>query len=208
MARWWRSTTAGRPDFGLLQERLGDASAPGLVYQAFDLLYLDGRSLLERPARGPQAAAPERASAAPASPLRGPRRRGGQGVLRGRRGAGARGHHRQAATLALRARPPIGSLAEAQDPARAGARRRRLDPGRGQRQGPGRAGRRCLRGRPAALQRQGRLRLRRADPAADSRATRGARGRRRRPSTRPRRATIEAAGAATCATSTGFARSS
>jgi bifunctional non-homologous end joining protein LigD len=36
----------GRPDFGLLQERLGDASAPNLVYQAFDLLYLDGRSLL------------------------------------------------------------------------------------------------------------------------------------------------------------------
>ena len=37
---------AGRPDFGLLQERLGDAGAAGLVYQAFDLLYLDGRSLL------------------------------------------------------------------------------------------------------------------------------------------------------------------
>jgi bifunctional non-homologous end joining protein LigD len=37
---------AGRPDFSLLQERLGDAGAPGLVYQAFDLLYLDGRSLL------------------------------------------------------------------------------------------------------------------------------------------------------------------
>ncbi len=40
---------AGRPDFSLLQERLGDASAPNLVYQAFDLLYLDGRSLLDVP---------------------------------------------------------------------------------------------------------------------------------------------------------------
>jgi bifunctional non-homologous end joining protein LigD len=40
---------AGRPDFGLLQERLGDAAAPELVYQAFDLLYLDGRSLLNVP---------------------------------------------------------------------------------------------------------------------------------------------------------------
>ncbi len=40
---------AGRPDFGLLQERLGDASAPNLVFQAFDLLYLDGRSLLGVP---------------------------------------------------------------------------------------------------------------------------------------------------------------
>jgi bifunctional non-homologous end joining protein LigD len=39
----------GRPDFGLLQERLGDATSPGLVYQAFDLLYLDGRSLLNVP---------------------------------------------------------------------------------------------------------------------------------------------------------------
>ena len=34
----------GRPDFGLLQERLGQKGAAGLVYQAFDLLYLDGRS--------------------------------------------------------------------------------------------------------------------------------------------------------------------
>ena len=39
--------TAG-PDFGLLQERLGDKSAPGLVYQAFDLLYLDGRIAARR----------------------------------------------------------------------------------------------------------------------------------------------------------------
>ena len=39
----------GRPDFGLLQERLGQRGAPGLVYQAFDLLYLDGRSLLDVP---------------------------------------------------------------------------------------------------------------------------------------------------------------
>ncbi len=40
---------AGRPDFGLLQERLGQKGAAGLVYQAFDLLYLDGRSLLDVP---------------------------------------------------------------------------------------------------------------------------------------------------------------
>ena len=69
---------AGRPDFGLLQERLGDKQRPGpRVYQAFDLLYLDGRSLLDVAARGPQAPAQERAAAAPAGPLRGPRRRGG-----------------------------------------------------------------------------------------------------------------------------------
>ena len=43
---------AGRPDFGLLQERisLGRTGRPvPLVYQAFDLLYLDGRSLLDVP---------------------------------------------------------------------------------------------------------------------------------------------------------------
>jgi bifunctional non-homologous end joining protein LigD len=40
---------AGRPDFGLLQERTGVRGAPGLVFQAFDLLYLDGRQLLQVP---------------------------------------------------------------------------------------------------------------------------------------------------------------
>ncbi|HET7029641.1 MAG TPA: DNA ligase D [Candidatus Limnocylindrales bacterium] len=49
---------AGRPDFSLLQERIserragtkGERAASGpLVYQAFDLLYLDGRSLLKVP---------------------------------------------------------------------------------------------------------------------------------------------------------------
>ena len=38
---------AGRPDFSLLQERTGEKHAPNLVYQAFDLLYLDGRLLLD-----------------------------------------------------------------------------------------------------------------------------------------------------------------
>ncbi len=43
---------SGRPDFGLLQEQLGAGRAGSpvpLVYQAFDLLYLDGRSLLDVP---------------------------------------------------------------------------------------------------------------------------------------------------------------
>jgi bifunctional non-homologous end joining protein LigD len=38
----------GRPEFSLLQELTG-SSSPKLVYQAFDLLYLDGRSLLGVP---------------------------------------------------------------------------------------------------------------------------------------------------------------
>ena len=40
---------SGRPDFSLLQTKLGDASTGGLVYQAFDLLYLDGRLLIDVP---------------------------------------------------------------------------------------------------------------------------------------------------------------
>jgi bifunctional non-homologous end joining protein LigD len=39
----------GKPDFSLLQTKLGDKEANGLLYQAFDLLYLDGRSLLDVP---------------------------------------------------------------------------------------------------------------------------------------------------------------
>jgi bifunctional non-homologous end joining protein LigD len=39
----------GRPDFSLLQTKLGERGASGLVYEAFDLLYLDGRSLLDVP---------------------------------------------------------------------------------------------------------------------------------------------------------------
>jgi len=43
---------AGRPDFSLLQERISAGRAgrpPALVFQAFDLLHLDGRSLLDVP---------------------------------------------------------------------------------------------------------------------------------------------------------------
>ena len=44
---------AGRPDFGLLQERISESragrSTSGLVYQVFDLLYFDGKSLLKVP---------------------------------------------------------------------------------------------------------------------------------------------------------------
>ena len=39
----------GRPDFSLLQTKLGQRGVGGLVYQPFDLLYLDGRLLLDVP---------------------------------------------------------------------------------------------------------------------------------------------------------------
>jgi bifunctional non-homologous end joining protein LigD len=39
----------GEPDFSLLQADLRDAAGGQLVYQVFDLLYVDGTSLLEQP---------------------------------------------------------------------------------------------------------------------------------------------------------------
>ena len=43
----------GEPDFALLQERIKGRASGGLatpfVYEVFDLLYLDGRSLIEAP---------------------------------------------------------------------------------------------------------------------------------------------------------------
>jgi bifunctional non-homologous end joining protein LigD len=39
----------GRPDFPLLQTKLGQPGVGGLIYQPFDLLYLDGRLLLDVP---------------------------------------------------------------------------------------------------------------------------------------------------------------
>ena len=53
----------GGPDFSLLQTRLGERGAPGLVYQAFDLLYLDGRSLLDVPLEDRKRLLQERAQA-------------------------------------------------------------------------------------------------------------------------------------------------
>ena len=52
-ARSSRSTTRGEPDFALLQARIkgrGAAAEPTpFVYEVFDLLHLDGRSLLDEP---------------------------------------------------------------------------------------------------------------------------------------------------------------
>ena len=70
-----------------------------------------------RPARGPQAPAPERPPRDEPGPLRVARRRRGRGVHGGRRRrSGLEGDRRQAAPLALRAGPPHAGLAEAEDP--------------------------------------------------------------------------------------------
>ena len=171
---------AGRPDFGLLQERLGAKGAPGTRLPGLRPALSRRALAARRRARGPQAPAQERAPAAPARPLRRTRRGGRRDVPRGRGRAGSRGHRRQAPPLAVRAGPAIDGLAEDQDPSGAGAGGRRLDDGDEQRQGPRRAGRRRLRGRRAAVRRQGGLRVHRRDPQGPPRAARAAdRGRSR-----------------------------
>ena len=123
---------------------------PDLVYQAFDLLYLDGRLLLD--------VALEDRKRLLKSVLRPhPRVRfaahvegEGEAFHEAAEAQEPRGHRRQAQALAVRAGTALQRLAQDQDPARAGARRRRLDAGRGQRPRPRRARGRRLRGRQAA----------------------------------------------------------
>ncbi len=110
----------------------------------------------ERPARGPQAPAQERAAGAFPGPVRVARRRRRGGVLRSGASPGPRRRDRQAAAVPLRAGPPVECLAQAQDPPRAGARRRRLDAGGRERARPRRARGRCLRRRQTAVRGQGR----------------------------------------------------
>ena len=102
----------GRPDFSLLQSRLGggfsasdlpaspDAKEAGrrapLVFMAFDLPWFAGRSYLERAARGAQGDPPPRPPRASARPVRRTRRAGWGRVLRGGCRAGPRGRDGEA----------------------------------------------------------------------------------------------------------------
>ncbi len=107
-----------------------------LVYQAFDLLHLDGLSLLAVPLEErkrllrrvlrehPRVRYASHVDAHRTSlPVRGP-------------DSGTRGGRREAPSQPLRTRPSRVHVAEGQDPARAGVRRRRLPAGRGQRPRP------------------------------------------------------------------------
>ena len=95
------------------------------------------------PARGAQAAAPER-SLPTDRPVRFAAHVVGEGIAfyRAAPAQGLEGIVAKHPPVALRARAADAGLAQAQAPARAGARRRRLDAGRGQREGARRARRR------------------------------------------------------------------
>jgi hypothetical protein len=107
---------------------------PPIVYYVFDLLHLDGRSLLDVPLeqrkrllRSVLREHPWSASVA--------RREDGEDFLDAV-ASGPGGHGGQAAQQPLRARPPVALLAQGQGPARAGGRGRGLRAGQGQPQGP------------------------------------------------------------------------
>ena len=129
-----------RPSFQKLQSRMhltSDSQIRRLAQQdpvhyiAFDLLYLDGRSLLERALRraprGARRARPRRPDLAGARAPRRRRRRAARGDAR----AAARGHRREAARLALPARPALLGLGEGEEHRQHRRRRRRLARGGG-----------------------------------------------------------------------------
>ena len=198
----------GRPDFSLLQTRLGEKGAKGLVYQAFDLLYLDGRSLLNVPLEDRKRLLKSVLRDHPRVRFAAHVEGEGKAFFAAAQASRLEGIIAKLRRSPLRAGPAQQRMAEAQDPARAGARGRRLDAGRGQRARPRGAGGRRLRGRQAAVRRQGRGR---GSPARSARTCWRGSSRWRstsRRSTPRRRRTIAAAGAATSATSPGSGRSS
>ena len=190
----------GRPDFSLLQERTGTKHAPNLVLPGVRPAVPRWAAAARRRPRGPQAPAQERAAAASACPLRGPRRR-----------ARARRSTTPPESRSSRASSPSSSArATSRDAGRAPGSRSRSGPSRssssaagrpgtGNARGPRGARGRRVRGRQAAVQRQGRLRVRphrTAGVLLD--ASCAARGRRAAVRSAAAEATIAAAGAATC----------
>ena len=134
-ARSSRSTTHGRPSFERLQQRMHVENAAAIrrlvqevpaVYMLFDLLWLDGRSVMVRavrgPARGAHRTATDRRVVADAS-ARGRRWRG---HLRSQQAVRAGRRRRQAPRQHLRARSPLTRVGEGEAHDATGIRRRRL----------------------------------------------------------------------------------
>ena len=210
-ARWSRSTSEGRPDFSLLQERItsyrggrgGRARVPG-VRPAVPRRPVAAR----RAAGGAQEAAEARPARDVAGEVRRPHRARGRRVLRGGRAQRLEGIVAKHRRSRYEPGPARAVVAEAQGAAGAGAGGRRLDARREQREGAGRARRGRLRGRQAAVLGQGGLGLRPAGPAGAAQAARRADDGEAGVRPAARRPTSAAAGAATSTASSGRARSS
>ena len=175
--------STGRPDFGLLQNRINltktaDIERAAKTWPAqlmlFDLLELNGQSMIKKPYEERRAALedlvqPRQGIAGPGAADLRRRSRGGQGDQQGA-AAGRRGG--QEAHLDLPTGPPVPDLAQDQEPRGAGGGHRRLAAGTG----PTRRRRRLVadgRSDPGgpALRRSGRLRLQRPPARRDRRET-------------------------------------
>ena len=104
----------------------GRRTSGPLVYQPFDLLYYDGRSLLEVPLESRKRLLKTVLREHPRVRFASHVDANGWRSMPPPRSAASRGSW-PSCGLALRARPPLERMAQDQDPARAGARRRRLD---------------------------------------------------------------------------------
>ena len=182
----------GEPDFALLQARIkgrGLAAEPNpFVYEVFDLLHLDGRSLLDEPLEERRRLLASVLRADPRVRLSEHIEADGMAFFEAARARGLEGimaKDRRSPYLPGQAQP---DLAEGQDPPGAGAGRGRVGDRDGQGGGPRRAARRRLRGRRAPLRGQDRRRLHQRRPARTCwRRSPGSRRRRRRSSPRSRR---------------------
>ncbi len=166
----------GRPSFEALQRRIGitsrsqakrlAASTP-VAYMIFDLLWLDGHSLMELPYE--QRREQLHALALDGDSWRTPEHVVGHGeaLLDRELRAGARGHRRQAPRLPLPAGAPLELVGEDQDGGPPGVRDRRLGAREGQApRDDRRAAARRLRGRAPAPRRPRRQRPRRGGARA------------------------------------------
>ncbi len=162
----------GRPSFSAMQQ--GKPGTP-IVYQAFDLLELDGTPVVDRPLTERRALLEELLDRAQPhdSALGRVRRRRGAAHRRG--GAGPRGRDGEARDVALRRRAAHARLAQVQDEQRRRVRDLRLDGGTGTARRPVRLARaRDVPRQGARLGRQRRHRLQRPRHRRPARAARAA----------------------------------
>ena len=153
---------AGRPDFGLLQDRMHvrhpsaelRARLPVSFY-AFDVLHVDGASLLAAPYDERRARLAELQTGRPGARAAHVRRRRRRPAARRRPPARARGRRREAPRRAVRAREALARVDQDRPGAHAGGARRRLHRGGGAAHGDLRlaAARRVRRGWRTALSR-------------------------------------------------------
>ena len=172
----------GRPSFQKLQGRMHLTSehavrrlaqSDPVIYMIFDVLWLEGHSLLELTYEERRAKLAELELSGPTWQTPGEPHRQRRGPARGLARPGARGHHRQAARLPVHARAARERLGEGQEHPPRRRRHRRLAPRQGGALGPPRRARgRLLRGRRAALRGPRRQRLHRGGARAARQAPR------------------------------------